>query len=333
MELICKNLGKMLDKFNTVSIIGMCKNAGKTTVLNRILRDFYHSNITCGITSVGRDGESTDVVTITPKPEIFVQKGTLVATAKNLLKHCSTTNEILLTTGINTPLGEVVIFRTLSGGYVQIAGPSIVQQLNNVTCAFKNFGADKVVVDGAISRRSLSSANITDATILSTGASLSPDMDTVVSETAHIVNLLTLPVTKESYPEFDSKYIAGYEDKFLPFDNLTDIYSAEPPKSVYIKGSLTDTVIKPLINKGIDIKDVEFCLFDSSKIFITPDVFEKLQSKGARLAVKHDVNLIAVTANPVSAYGHRFDADKFLKALRKNISLPVIDVEKDYDNC
>ena len=37
---------------------------------------------TLGLTSIGRDGESTDVVTGTEKPGIFVREGTLIATAR-----------------------------------------------------------------------------------------------------------------------------------------------------------------------------------------------------------------------------------------------------------
>lgn len=39
---------------------------------------------TLGLTSIGRDGESTDVVTGTEKPGIFVREGTLIATARDM---------------------------------------------------------------------------------------------------------------------------------------------------------------------------------------------------------------------------------------------------------
>ena len=60
-----------------------------------------------GLTSIGRDGESTDIVTGTEKPGIFVREGTLIATAKDMLRLGDITKEILMTTGIPTPLGEV----------------------------------------------------------------------------------------------------------------------------------------------------------------------------------------------------------------------------------
>ena len=72
---------QLLNGVQTMSIVGMCKNAGKTTMLNWML---HHDRLqgTLGLTSIGRDGESTDVVTGTEKPGIFVREGTLIATAR-----------------------------------------------------------------------------------------------------------------------------------------------------------------------------------------------------------------------------------------------------------
>ena len=115
-----EELIRRLNETKTMSIVGMCKNAGKTTMLNWLLTA-GHLRGTLGLTSIGRDGESTDVVTGTEKPGIFVREGTLIATAKDMLRLGDVTKEILMTTGIPTPLGEVVIMRARSAGYVQLA--------------------------------------------------------------------------------------------------------------------------------------------------------------------------------------------------------------------
>ena len=133
---------RRLNETKTMSIVGMCKNAGKTTMLNWLLTA-GHLRGTLGLTSIGRDGESTDVVTGTEKPGIFVREGTLIATAKDMLRLGDVTKEILMTTGIPTPLGEVVIMRARSAGYVQLAGPSITTQLRSVSESFFALGAEK----------------------------------------------------------------------------------------------------------------------------------------------------------------------------------------------
>ena len=143
-----EELIRRLNETKTMSIVGMCKNAGKTTMLNWLLTA-GHLRGTLGLTSIGRDGESTDVVTGTEKPGIFVREGTLIATAKDMLRLGDVTKEILMTTGIPTPLGEVVIMRARSAGYVQLAGPSITTQLRSVSESFFALGAEKSVIDGA----------------------------------------------------------------------------------------------------------------------------------------------------------------------------------------
>ena len=96
-------------QYKTLSVIGMCKNAGKTTAMNALIRENGKHGGTLGLTSIGRDGESVDVVTKTHKPGIYVLRGTVIATASAMLRLGDTTNRILDTTGISTPLGEVVV--------------------------------------------------------------------------------------------------------------------------------------------------------------------------------------------------------------------------------
>ena len=106
---------RRLNETKTMSIVGMCKNAGKTTMLNWLLTA-GHLRGTLGLTSIGRDGESTDVVTGTEKPGIFVREGTLIATAKDMLRLGDVTKEILMTTGIPTPLGGALYHHAAAVG-------------------------------------------------------------------------------------------------------------------------------------------------------------------------------------------------------------------------
>ena len=56
-------------------MVGMEKNCGKTECLNYIIRRLpLHERKVC-VTSIGLDGERTDQVTRTPKPEIVLREG------------------------------------------------------------------------------------------------------------------------------------------------------------------------------------------------------------------------------------------------------------------
>ena len=74
-----------------------------------------------------------------------------------------TTAEILETTGIPTPLGEVVILRARSAGNVQLAGPSITSQLRRYPGCFFELGEDKSIIDGALGRKSQGAGRLPEA--------------------------------------------------------------------------------------------------------------------------------------------------------------------------
>ena len=140
MPALQQSIREMIAPYTTLCLAGMCKNAGKTTALNALIRGARARGVSLALTSIGRDGEREDLVTGTNKPPIYLTGGTLFATARGLLPKCDATGEILDMTGIHTPLGEVAILRALSDGFVELAGPSMRDQIVSLTEQLKGFG-------------------------------------------------------------------------------------------------------------------------------------------------------------------------------------------------
>jgi len=301
--------------YRSISIIGMAKNVGKTTTLNYLIDSFSQSRTCLALTSIGRDGESTDVVTGTKKPRIFVQKGTMIATAEKLLGFCDITKEILQVTEINTPLGRIVIVRALSDGFVQLGGPSITSQMGDLLMLFEELGADKTIVDGALNRKTLANPSVTEATILCTGASLSRNIQTVIQETQHLVSLLTLPKLE------DKEILAELEQ-------VTDEKVTKRERYIYIRGAVSDAFISNLIMSGSRLKGVYLIAEDASKIFIKPATYEKLVMKQAILTVVNPIHLVGLTVNPTSPYDMDFDGAEFLEKICEAVSIPVYNVKE-----
>ncbi len=318
-----------IEPYDAISIIGMCKNAGKTTVLNKML-SLFDTNTTLGVTSIGMDGETIDIVTSTKKPEIYVRANTIIATAANLVKFCDITKEILATTGMLTPMGEVAVIRAVSDGYVRIGGPSMTGQLILLNEILKKEGANKVFIDGAISRRSLSAPLVSEATILCAGASYSPDINTLITDTAHICELLLLNRSERFKHGFD-KHMALYtKDDCIIIQRETALCDVLRKNSnvsaVFLKGAVTDAMLKPLLMSGIKLNGMELCAEDASKFLISSGTADKIKKKGMQLTVLRTINLIGVAVNPFNAYGMSLSASELLSRMSNAVHVPVFDV-------
>lgn len=349
-------------KYKTISIVGMAKNSGKTVTLNCLIEEAINENLTIGITSTGRDGECLDLVTETEKPKIFVEEGTLVATTTELLPMGDAKIEILEVTDYRTPLGSIVIGRVKDRGYIQIAGPQKTSEIREVSEKMLKLGAEFVIIDGAIDRKSSAAPSISESTIVSTGAVLSRDISKVIEETLHIVNLFKLPKIEEEevrllIKELIEKGKVATIDSVKDINNSNEIGSVEKicskeykvnelkvktalncgniigenikkeTKYIILPGSLTKKTLEDIIDTSKEYKNVKIVVEDGTKIFIKPKEWLKFIKKGIEVRVLNSINLIALTVNPYAPQGYFFEPEKFLKEMKTYINdLPVYDL-------
>ena len=320
------NLFREAEGFKSVCIAGMSKNAGKTTVLNAFLDAFHAHGVGVAVTSIGRDGESNDVVFDVAKPEVFLKKGDIAATAKGLLPLCTVTREILCATGFPTPLGEVVVFRALSDGFVQIAGPSIVAQLAELKKIFFGLGARIVFFDGALGRKSLCSPEVADAAVLASGASLSADMDFTVAETAFAVRLLqsdALNPDTAARLEKAEAACALTENGIVPLDK--SVKPAENTRLIFVPGALTNER-KWAMDTAAELS-VPLVVENGANVLADRSAAEKFFADGGKMLQLKKVALLAVAVNPFSAFGYEYDAATFEKKMRDAVNVPVLNVK------
>lgn len=315
-----------------VALLGMCKNAGKTTALNVLIREYAAAGKTIGMTSIGRDGESRDLVTDTCKPPIYMYEGMLAATAEQLLPFCDVSRELLDLPALYTSLGRIVLFRARSDGFVQLAGPAIVEQLSALRRSFAAFGAECVLIDGALSRRSPAAGATDGCCILSTGASLDMDLDRVVEETAFVARLLTLPEEKPrvpAQPEARFTLLRGMEPAGETAGNVSEmnaLLKRGVGDGVYLSGALTEAQARELLRGGAKLEGLTLIAGDGSRWLLKRETFDRLEAMGARFAVCRGSRLAAITVNPVSARGWQFDGGEFLEKMRAASPVPVVNV-------
>lgn len=326
-------LSELIGERPVAALLGMCKNAGKTTALNRLIREYAALGRPIALTSIGRDGEQRDLVSGTEKPPIYMYRGMLAATAEKLLDLSDVSREILALCDVHTPLGRVVIFRARSEGFVQLAGPSIVEQMQQLRQQLCDMGAETVLIDGALSRRSPAAGALDGACILSTGASLDRNMDQVVEKTAFVCRVLTLPERAAPGTALGRfTLFQGGEAVETAEDApaLGRALKANRAEQVLFSGAFTESMAQSLLRAGADLEGLAFTGEDSSRFLLRQESFQKLEKMGLQFSVLRGSYLAAVTVNPVSAGGWRFDPAAFLKKMGKAAPVPVLDVGR-YD--
>jgi len=306
----------ILDAHKTIAVIGMCKNAGKTTVVNYII-DAYKDDCRIGITSIGYDGEERDEITLLDKPRIDVVPNMMVATCESCLKNATAGYKKILDTGIRTALGEVIIIRIKTEGYVEVAGPSMVSQIDAICYEMKKLGCEKILVDGSAGR--LSFASLMDCAILAVGAALSKDMHKVIRLAKHQAELLNLEQCKNSYMVKFSKS--------KPYAVLKE----EDEVQIVFRGAMVNDDLIDVMDKYRGKHKIAVAN-DAASVFISPRTLKRFENKAGEICVLNKTNLAMVTINPMSPYGKWFDKDKFLDEMHKNIDLPIFNVFDEKDN-
>jgi hypothetical protein len=340
------DLYKVLQMTGTVNtaIVGMTKNVGKTVTLNYLVGKFEECAIKIGLVSAGYDGERFDRLTLKDKPRIYAPQGSLVATAKACIDAADAELELLETSSLSTPLGQVCLALVKKAGLVELAGPGSVSGLDILIRKMAGFGAEHILVDGAINRIASASPLLTESTILATGASLGPTMDDVIRKTIFRKELFdTLcPEDKELGKAAQEALQAGdaalltYEGVQCEAETVTAMIPLLAGEQVIesccadtaalaFGGALVDKNLQDLMKRFL--KPPLVIVHDATRIFITPEIYYRYKNQGGSIAVLKPINLIAVTLNPTDPAGRGYDPQMFLERMREVMSpCPVYDL-------
>ncbi len=360
---IPERLTDLLADTRRLALVGLAKNTGKTETLAAILAEHAAAGRRVGVTSIGRDGEAHDVIDARiAKPRIHLQAGSLVASTGALLRASAVAHELLTQTGMRTPLGEVVIAKLAEQGAVEVAGPSAAEDVREVGEEMIGFGAEHVLIDGAIDRRAASSPAVADGLVMATGAVLDEDIERVVAVTKDAVDLIRLPaadgglVGREGDGVRADVPAEGGEVQITPERRL--VLTAEPAEiaallaehpqadSLLIDGALSERFLEGLLAARNDLspptrrelarggrgaerggRELRIVVGDPTKVFLSrrgPDWYRR---QGLSIEVLRTIHLKAITVNPVAPQSHRFDSQQLRELIEAAVAdVPVLDV-------
>jgi hypothetical protein len=321
-----------------VSVVGLAKNTGKTTALLYLVERLGEEPGGLALTSTGRDGEAIDEITRREKPSVVIQTGTLATTGRRSLDEAAGLS-VVRDTPYMTATGRIVVVRAEQAARVVLEGPATAAEMGRLVIdLIERDGARRVIIDGSLDRIAAAAPGVSDGMILSAGAILGPDIETVLKKTRHAVDLfMTDRATVDLPGDIGvSRYCAASTDgrdwEIREGSVITDLSSVmamlkERARYLYISGALTDEVLEVLMERGLSPVVIAE---DPTRLFVSGRVLARYAAGGGAVRVRRRIRLIALTVNPHNPEGIDFDPDGFLAAMRQAIpDVPVFDIVRE----
>lgn len=323
-------------KHRSLSIVGMEKNTGKTVCLNYVLERLHHEGARVAVTSIGIDGERTDQVYGSAKPEIILYEGMWFITSEKHYLQRQLLSAVLATDTQRTSLGRLVTAEVLCRGKALLSGAASTEKLRRQIAELAPH-RDITIIDGALSRLSLASPTVTDAMILATGAALSPNIQQIAQKTAFVFDLINLPEADNETKRLLNPVNSGVwyinNDGTLNDLGISSAFMINSLRGdflqschrIFVAGALNDVFVKYLIAQNKT--DILLTVKDFTKIFLTPEIYRSFLKRGGRIEVLQRSSLIAVCANPTSPMGYKLNSADLCNALQQKLGIPVYDVK------
>jgi hypothetical protein len=329
---------KEIEKYESLSIVGLEKNTGKTECLNYVLSRLRDSHKQIALTSIGIDGENCDQVTQTHKPEIELSEGMMFVTSELHYQKRRLISEVLDVSTQSTSLGRLVTAKAKNAGKVMLSGPASNAEIVRLIADLKQKNVDLTIVDGALSRKSLGSPAVTQAMILATGAALSANIPQLIFKTQYVYDLIQIQETdvkiKDQLRKMESGIWAVLEDQIVD-TGIVSVMMIQKKKDelfqhgncFFVSGAITDQFLNFLKNQK-QVSTIEIIIRDFTRVFAKPETYYAFLKKGGKIRVLDQTNLLAITINPVSPDGYVLNSDELKQAMENKLKVPVYDVRK-----
>jgi hypothetical protein len=324
-----------LPNWKKLAIVGICKNAGKTTVLNAIMQ--HYNSFIWGVMSTGRDGEAEDVLFKTPKPRVHIHRHSIFCADALCMDAHGAAISILKKTAWQSGGKALWIARAERDIETEIGGPQSVTA--QIACASEllNLGADKVIIDGSLDRKSIALSDSLDALILAVGASFG-DMDAIQAELLRLLSLSAIPCFNDAsasvrkrlldsetihikrqgkWHNTELKSLIGADKQLLSL-----LSEAGNPSHIYLPGAYTGS-INTRLGKHLNLQIV----------FRHPECIKLPATELQAFIDKHrpqcliPFNIKAITLNSHAVGASPIDADSLRQNLRQRFPNPeLIDI-------
>ena len=308
-----------------ISIIGMEKNVGKTTLLNYFLKEMAERSLAVLVLSIGRDGETVDAVENTRKPAIMIDKGGCFITIKELIKTPSTV-EILESFDEKISGSKMLLARALQNTEIQLINPGNQQNVSRmIQSSVNRCGSCSVFIDGALDRMSHGSSALIDGVFVCTGVQVDGLFSQVIEKTKLLITNLENRVCNQEIQRLITDSVSDYGTIIIRNGQLihciagTLLDSTELDEKIknndiiYTTGVLTDKIIKRLLDREVRVTIV---LIDGTKCHISQRYNAIIERKGIAISVLNTIPVYGLSVNSVGIR-QSMNPSKVLTAFQK----------------
>jgi hypothetical protein len=331
-------------------IVGTAKNSGKTTALTSILEEIKKRKTGVALTSIGYEGEDLDNLTFLPKPRIWLEPETIVATASLALDTAKLKYSIIEKTDIETALGKIHIVKIEERGKIVVAGPNNISDLNRIISSVKTLGVELLFIDGAMNR--MAPMYLADKIIFATGASRNISVPLLAEEMA-LIDCLFQKKPNSSFINMDTIALANKEKTtetgitaLLDINDYNKLagFNPENYETIIIKSVFSANLMKLLCEKVLYKKEYNICFLEPFRLLLSInslslDEFYKIIPKNINVGFSIKPKLIAITVNPFypqyENYSFRtnyINKEELKEKIAQSVSVPVYDVYEDGSN-
>lgn len=304
-----------------VAIVGVAKNAGKTTVLNALLEEHAQADLVCGVLSVGVDGEAYDAISGARKPPVALRPGWLAATSDQMARKVPGL-EVVSASSISTPLGELLVVRATRRCEVVLSGLRHRGDVNRFASELLVSGASRVIIDGAFDRIAAADPETADTVFVATGMVLADSVAATSEQTAALVRRLQTPTAEVvDQPPHDLR-----STRCVRSGPVWSIAGADggAADTIYVPGMVSDSVVEyasTALRPGGTL-----VARDPTRLLASDTSFRRF-SRRNEVRVVRGLHIAAVTTNPVGRDGLAVDPVRLRESLQRLLpDLPVVDV-------
>jgi hypothetical protein len=318
-----------------VAIAGICKNAGKTTLLNHFLvSSKMHPR---GVFTTGIDGEDEDTVYRIAKPKVGLNAGDIFCCDTKTLDLHGSSLSVLDELPQSDRSRKLWLAKTETPLQTEITGPSTVSAQVFLLQLMLQLGAQQVFIDGSLDRKSITLSADIDAVAMLIGANYG-SLQNIIGELKRllILNQMTVYITLEKDSRMRSDLLSAesvcvlQKGKWTPTqlksligtENLAKEFEEREPEALYIPGALTDAAFLAFAKW--------FHPLNIPLIFRHPECLKLSLTKLERCmqqfcpSVLIPYQIRSFVLNSLSLESNQYNADEFRTKLRREF--PLLDL-------